>query len=149
MLASDERAAALYRARGTRRGRTLELDQVLLFSIEDGLVTRVLALPSDPGVRGVLGAVSLSPPSSPGSVRRSGTRTSTEPEQLRVYECDGLTGHRAVPEVVVLPGSTRRSGPSSARATASAVPFVARGAGAGSPAARRRPPAASSSRSRA
>ena len=30
----------------------------------------------------------------------------TEPEQLRVYECDGLTGHRAVPELVVLPGST-------------------------------------------
>jgi hypothetical protein len=21
----------------------------------------------------------------------------TEPEQLRVYECDGLTGHRAIP----------------------------------------------------
>ena len=48
VLASAERAAALYRARGTRRGRTLELDQVLLFSIADGLVTRVLALPSDP-----------------------------------------------------------------------------------------------------
>lgn len=48
VLASDMRAAALYRARGTRHGRTLELDQVLLFRIEDGLVTRVLALPSDP-----------------------------------------------------------------------------------------------------
>jgi ketosteroid isomerase-like protein len=48
ILASDERAAALYRARGTRRGRTLELDQVLLFRIEDGLVREVLALPSDP-----------------------------------------------------------------------------------------------------
>jgi len=48
VLASDERAAALYRARGTRRGRTLELDQVLLFGIEDGLVREVLALPSDP-----------------------------------------------------------------------------------------------------
>ncbi len=48
MLASDERAAALYRARGTRQGRTLELDQVLLFRIEDGLVHEVLALPSDP-----------------------------------------------------------------------------------------------------
>jgi len=30
----------------------------------------------------------------------------TEPEQLRVYECDGLTGHRAIPDLVVLPGST-------------------------------------------
>jgi uncharacterized protein len=48
VLASDERAAALYTARGTRRGRTLELDQVLLFRIEDGLVREVLALPSDP-----------------------------------------------------------------------------------------------------
>jgi ketosteroid isomerase-like protein len=48
VLASDERAAALYRARGTRQGRTLELDQVLLFRIEDGLVQEVLALPSDP-----------------------------------------------------------------------------------------------------
>lgn len=48
VLASETRVAALYRARGTRHGRTLELDQVLLFKIEDGLVTRVLALPSDP-----------------------------------------------------------------------------------------------------
>jgi ketosteroid isomerase-like protein len=48
VLASDERAAALYRARGTRHGRTLELDQVLLFRIEDGLVREVLALPTDP-----------------------------------------------------------------------------------------------------
>ena len=48
VLASESRAAALYRARGTRRGRTLELDQVLLFRIENGLVRHVLALPSDP-----------------------------------------------------------------------------------------------------
>jgi ketosteroid isomerase-like protein len=48
VLASDERAAALYRARGTRHGRTLELDQVLLFQISGGLVREVLALPSDP-----------------------------------------------------------------------------------------------------
>ena len=48
VLASDDRAAALYRARGTRHGRTLELDQVLLFRIVDGLVQQVLALPSDP-----------------------------------------------------------------------------------------------------
>ena len=49
VLTSDTRAAALYRARGTRNGRTLALDQVLLFSITDGVVTRVLALPSDTG----------------------------------------------------------------------------------------------------
>lgn len=48
VLASDDRAAALYRARGTRHGRTLELDQVLLFRIDGGFVRHVLALPSDP-----------------------------------------------------------------------------------------------------
>jgi ketosteroid isomerase-like protein len=48
VLSSDGRAAALYRASGARHGRTLELDQVLLFRIEGGLVRHVLALPSDP-----------------------------------------------------------------------------------------------------
>lgn len=48
VLASDGRAAALYRARGERNGRRLDLEQVLLFRIEDGLVREVLALPSDP-----------------------------------------------------------------------------------------------------
>ena len=48
VLSSDERAAAFYTARGTRLGRTLELDQVLLFRIEDSLIADVLALPSDP-----------------------------------------------------------------------------------------------------
>jgi uncharacterized protein len=47
VLASDHRAAALYRASGERRGRRLDLDQVLLFRLEDGVVTDVLALPSD------------------------------------------------------------------------------------------------------
>jgi len=48
VLASDERAAALYRASGERRGEQLDLDQVLLFRLEHGLVQEVLALPSDP-----------------------------------------------------------------------------------------------------
>lgn len=48
VLASETRAAALYRARGTRHGRTLELDQFLLFRLEEGVVREVLALPSDP-----------------------------------------------------------------------------------------------------
>ncbi|MGI8974698.1 MAG: nuclear transport factor 2 family protein [Gaiella sp.] len=48
VLASDERAAALYRARGDRDIRTLDIEQVLLFRIEHGLVREVLALPSDP-----------------------------------------------------------------------------------------------------
>ena len=48
VLASGERAAALYRASGTRRGRSLDLDQVLLFRLEGAVVVDVLALPCDP-----------------------------------------------------------------------------------------------------
>jgi uncharacterized protein (TIGR02246 family) len=47
VLASEERAAALYRASGERRGRRLDLDQVLLFRLSGGVVSEVLALPSD------------------------------------------------------------------------------------------------------
>jgi glycolate oxidase len=55
----------------------------------------------------------------------------TEPEQLRVYECDGLTGHRAVPELVVLPGSTEDVQTVVRACHREGVPFVARGAGTG------------------
>jgi ketosteroid isomerase-like protein len=48
VLASDTRAAALYRASGERRGRRLDLDQLLLFELRGGVVQDVLALPSDP-----------------------------------------------------------------------------------------------------
>lgn len=47
VLASDERAAVLYRATGRREGRELDIDQLLLFTLRDGVVTEVLALPSD------------------------------------------------------------------------------------------------------
>lgn len=47
VLASEDRAAALYRATGTRHGRTLDLEQLLLFRIVNGRVKEVLALPSD------------------------------------------------------------------------------------------------------
>jgi hypothetical protein len=47
VLASDDRAAVLYRARGSREGRPLDIDQLLLFTIRDGCVVDVLALPSD------------------------------------------------------------------------------------------------------
>ena len=47
VLASEDRAAAVYRARGERHGRTLELEQVLLFRIDGSRVREVLALPSD------------------------------------------------------------------------------------------------------
>ncbi|HLG07317.1 MAG TPA: FAD-linked oxidase C-terminal domain-containing protein [Gaiellaceae bacterium] len=55
----------------------------------------------------------------------------TEPEQLRVYECDGLTGHRAVPELVALPGSTEEVQAVVRACHRERVPFVARGAGTG------------------
>ena len=47
-LASETRGAGLYRARGERHGRSIDLDQLLLFSIRGGMVTEVLALPTDP-----------------------------------------------------------------------------------------------------
>jgi glycolate oxidase len=59
------------------------------------------------------------------------THVVTEPEQLRVYECDGLTGHRAVPEVVALPGSTDEVQAVVRACHREGIPFVARGAGTG------------------
>jgi glycolate oxidase len=55
----------------------------------------------------------------------------SEPERLRVYECDGLTGHRAVPELVVLPASTAEVQAVARACHREKVPFVARGAGTG------------------
>jgi glycolate oxidase len=54
-----------------------------------------------------------------------------EPEQLRTYECDALTGHRAVPELVVLPASAAEVQAVVRLCHAHRVPFVARGAGTG------------------
>jgi len=54
-----------------------------------------------------------------------------EPEQLRTYECDGLTGHRVVPALVVLAGSAADVQAAVRACNAHAVPFVARGAGTG------------------
>jgi glycolate oxidase len=54
-----------------------------------------------------------------------------EPEQLRTYECDGLTGHRVVPSLVVLPETTEQVQTVVRACQAAAVPFVARGAGTG------------------
>ena len=47
VLASDDRAAALYRARGERHGRMLESTRCSFFRIEGSRVREVLALPSD------------------------------------------------------------------------------------------------------
>jgi glycolate oxidase len=54
-----------------------------------------------------------------------------EPEQLRTYECDGLTGHRVIPGLVVLAESTADVQALLRACNAHEVPFVARGAGTG------------------
>ncbi len=54
-----------------------------------------------------------------------------EPEQLKVYECDGLTGHRAVPALVVLPRETAEVQAAVRICNEAGIPFVARGAGTG------------------
>jgi glycolate oxidase len=54
-----------------------------------------------------------------------------EPEQLRTYECDGLTGRRVVPMLVVLPGSVEGVQAVVRLCNEFSVPFVARGAGTG------------------
>lgn len=48
VLASRDRAAVLYRATGRRQGRELDIDQLLLFTVREGVVLEVVALPSDP-----------------------------------------------------------------------------------------------------
>jgi glycolate oxidase len=55
----------------------------------------------------------------------------TEPEQLRTYECDGLTGYRAQPALVVLPGSTEDVQTVLRLCAREGLPWVARGAGTG------------------
>src|SRR5579884_977671 len=51
--------------------------------------------------------------------------------QLRTYECDALTGHRAVPELVVLPRDAADVQAVVRACRRHGVPFVARGAGTG------------------
>ncbi|HET8606448.1 MAG TPA: FAD-linked oxidase C-terminal domain-containing protein [Gaiellaceae bacterium] len=55
----------------------------------------------------------------------------SEPAQLRTYECDALTGHRAVPELVVLPETAAQVVDLVTSCHEHGVPFVARGAGTG------------------
>jgi ketosteroid isomerase-like protein len=47
-IADGEHAVAVYRARGTRLGRELDIDQVLLITLRDGRWQEILALPTDP-----------------------------------------------------------------------------------------------------
>jgi ketosteroid isomerase-like protein len=47
VVADDERAVAVYRARGEREGRTLDIDQALFCEINDGQIADVTAVPLD------------------------------------------------------------------------------------------------------
>jgi glycolate oxidase len=55
----------------------------------------------------------------------------SEPARMRTYECDGLTGHRAVPQAVVLPRTTAQVQAAVRVCAEREIPFVARGAGTG------------------
>ena len=55
----------------------------------------------------------------------------TAPEELRTYECDGLTSFRARPGIVALPGSTEEVARVVAIAARANLPIVPRGAGTG------------------
>jgi glycolate oxidase len=55
----------------------------------------------------------------------------TDAAKLRTYECDALTGHRAVPELVVIPETAAEVQAVVKLCHSYSVPFVARGAGTG------------------
>ncbi|HMK31923.1 MAG TPA: FAD-binding protein, partial [Terriglobales bacterium] len=55
----------------------------------------------------------------------------TEPEQLRTYECDGLTNFRVMPAAVVLPTSAEQVQAVVRLCQKEKIPFVARGSGTG------------------
>ena len=53
------------------------------------------------------------------------------PAQLRSYECDGLTGYRVVPSLVLLPRTAEQVAAAVTVCAEHGIPFVARGAGTG------------------
>jgi len=55
----------------------------------------------------------------------------TDPQELRTYECDGLTAHRSTPGLVVLPESAAQVTAIVRECAARGLPFVARGSGTG------------------
>ena len=54
-----------------------------------------------------------------------------DPVRCRAYECDGLTGYRVVPELVLLPRDAAQVAAAVRVCAEHGVPFVARGAGTG------------------
>ena len=54
-----------------------------------------------------------------------------EPEELLVYECDGLPQHKYLPRAVVFPESTETTSQVMKLLNREKVPFTPRGAGTG------------------
>ncbi|MBC3189548.1 FAD-binding protein [Pseudonocardia sp. C8] len=54
-----------------------------------------------------------------------------DPTELRAYECDGLTGYRVVPRLVLLPRTAEAVAAAVRVCARAGVPFVPRGAGTG------------------
>ena len=55
----------------------------------------------------------------------------SDPVRCRAYECDGLTGYRVAPELVLLPRDAEQVAAAVRVCHEHGVPFVARGAGTG------------------
>src|SRR5579859_6829966 len=55
----------------------------------------------------------------------------SDPMELRTYECDGLTSHRATPGLAVLPETAEQVTEIVLACADARVPFVARGSGTG------------------
>ena len=55
----------------------------------------------------------------------------SDPAELRTYECDGLTSHRAAPALAVLPETAEQVAAVVTECARARVPFVARGSGTG------------------
>src|SRR5260370_13634826 len=55
----------------------------------------------------------------------------TDPQQLRTYECDGLTTHRCTPGLVVLPRTAGHAADIVSECAARNTPFVAPGSSTG------------------
>jgi glycolate dehydrogenase FAD-linked subunit len=58
-------------------------------------------------------------------------RVITDPGELRTYECDGLTSHRCIPGLAVLPDNAEQVAGVVRACVQAGVPFVARGSGTG------------------
>jgi glycolate oxidase len=58
-------------------------------------------------------------------------RVISDPAELRTYECDGLTSHRCIPGLAVLPDNAEQVAGVVRACVQAGVPFVARGSGTG------------------